>query len=154
MAEKGKSAAEVKRLVEVAGLKAKLAMATAQSQQIINTLSRYSEALGRLLQTSRTAVDKFKEVEDEHGACPDEGLAEQMRELHGVVYSLLPKPQEVKDDAEEADVDGKGEPERPADGGLDAVGQGEAPEGEAAPGGAQVEGKAAPDPDAPTQQAG
>lgn len=152
MAEKGKSAAEVKRLVEVAGLKAKLAMATAQNQQAINLLAKYSEGLGRVMQLGQASVDRFAKVEAEHGPCPDEGLAVLMAEQRKVLYGMLPK--EKANDAEEADTADKGEPERPADGGLDAVGPGEAPEGKAAPSGAPVEGEAAPDPDAPAPSAG
>ena len=152
MAEKGKSAAEVKRLVEIAGLKAKLSMATAQSQQIINVLSKYVEALGRVLQTGRTLVDTFDAVEAEYGECPDAGLRAQAQEHKKVIYGLLPK--EAASDAEEAEAAGEGEPDRDPDGRLDAPGQGEAQQGKAAPGGAPVEGKAAPDPDAPAPSDG
>jgi hypothetical protein len=142
---------EVKRLMEVAALKARLAQANQQGQQVVNLLAKYSEGLGRLLQQSRIVVDRETVVAEKHGPCPDVELGGFIKELRKIVYGMIPKEEEPADDAEEADAAGEGEPERPADGGVDAPGKGQAPEGEAAPDGAPAEGGAAPQADAPAQ---
>ncbi len=140
----------IQRVLEVAGLKAKLSHATGQTQAVINTLVKYSEALGRVMQCGRAVVDAFDGVVEKHGPCPDEGLAAHVGELKKVVYDLLPKGGEDQD-VEEPEAPGEGEPGRRPDGGVDAPPAGEAPEGDPADDGAQAPGAPAPEEAAPAQ---
>ncbi len=132
----------IERLLQTAALKAKLSHATQQTQACINTLVKYSEALGRLLQCSSTVVSEFDSVVEKHGACPDAGLASQVAELKKLVFELLPKE---TDDGEAA---GEAEQSGDPDGGVDAPPDGQEPERTTPSGGAPADGEAPPEADA------